>query len=383
MEEIVRDRIKEIKAKIIAMLEERYALEHTGSNNASPSRYWSDFCSFFDYMLELPEEYFAKIRHHTYHLTSDNYQTYYFGNPDTFRRSLNLEAITRDLPSQYIINEPEGGIGHRYDEGRFISIDVARFQRVVSSLYRHHIFSELPSARDEQTYVLEIGGGYGGLAHHLSRIIGRVTYLIIDLPETFIYSASYLSMLNPQKRIYLYDRESFPHLLRSGELGQYDFVLLPNYKMQDLRNLRFDLAVNVASLQEMRNAQAEEYLEFIRQTCRGVFYSWNDDCQTGNEELSNLSELLRQRFDLLDITEENLYLEPDNQPTQSSFLRRTLKKIAVRAGVVEEYKPPRYIAGYALPTYREYICKPLSIAGAAETHDPAAKPLAKGQPVSL
>jgi len=383
MEEVVRAKIKAIKAKIIAMLEERHALASAGSDNTSASRYWSDFCSFFDYMLELPEEYFAKIRLHTYHLTSDNYQTYYFGNPQNFRHSLNLEVLTRDLPHEYVLNEPEGGIGHRYGEGRFISIDVARFQRVVSSLYRHHVFSELPSSRDRQTYVLEIGGGYGGLAHHMSRIIERVTYVIVDLPETFIYSAPYLSMLNPEKRIYLYDKESFPQLLQHGELEQYDFVLLPNYKLQDLKNLRFDLVVNVASLQEMRNAQAEEYLNFIRETCRGRFYSWNDDRQVGNEELINLSELLRQRFDLLDITEENLFLEPDNQPTQTSVLRRVLKKMAIKAGLLEEHKPPRYIAGYALPTYREYICKPPSLEEATARARPRDKSLADVEPVSL
>ncbi len=61
-----------------------------GTDPAQPSQYWSDFCSAFDYMLELPEESFAKLRLHADHLTGDNYQTYYFGDPEAFYHRVKL-----------------------------------------------------------------------------------------------------------------------------------------------------------------------------------------------------------------------------------------------------------------------------------------------------
>jgi len=73
-------------------------------------------------MLWLLEECFSKLRLHTYHLTGDNYQTYYFGTPDSLRPL--WEECVKDIPSEYVLSEPAGGIGFdfsyvglRYDGG--------------------------------------------------------------------------------------------------------------------------------------------------------------------------------------------------------------------------------------------------------------------------
>src|SRR5947209_13464956 len=71
-----RESIKEIKSRIAMMLEERQRLTSSSSRTASPSKFWSDFCSFFDYLPSLPDEAFANLRLHTYHLTGDTYQSY-------------------------------------------------------------------------------------------------------------------------------------------------------------------------------------------------------------------------------------------------------------------------------------------------------------------
>jgi putative sugar O-methyltransferase len=361
VDERSRAEIRNIKSKVIAMLEERQSLESSETSLVSPSRYWSDFCSYFDYMLGLPEEYFAKLRLHTYHLTSDNYQTYYFGDPEYFRSVSGLEMLTKDIPSTYILNEPEGGIGFHYDNGRFVSRDIVRYQRVVSTLYRHGVLRELSSR--ERSYVLEIGGGYGGLAHHISNICRNATYVIIDLPETLLFSASYLSLLDQRKKIYIYERKDFPEIIQSGALQSCDFVLLPNYKLHSLTHLRFDLVVNVASLQEMRTSQAEAYLDFIRETCSGVFYSWNQDHQPRNKELADLSDLLRQRFDLIEVLDWQLDNGKKKIGTRQKLklkLREILKTTAVLVGLLDR---PEKIGPVHKPSpdppYREYVCKPL------------------------
>lgn len=357
MQEAERKKIRDIKAKVLAMLDERHAIDGDGRTEASPSKYWSDFCSYFDYMLGLSEEHFAKLRLHTYHLTGDYYQIYYFGDSEQFKREINLGALVAGVPDKYILNEPEGGIGHRDADGRFISSDIARFQRAVTSMYRHRLLAEVEAvAAKRRAFVLEIGAGYGGMAHHLSRIVGNTTYIMVDLPETLIYSASYLTLLNPDKKIYLYDREDAASLFQSGALEDYDFILLPNYRLDLLEDLRFDMVVNLASLQEMRTAQAIAYLDFIRRSCRGVFYSWNEDSQPRNAELSKLSDLLAERFELLEITEENLYIEPQKQPEK--LVSKVLRRVLARAGLSEYNDPPRILPRYAAPGFREYICRP-------------------------
>src|SRR6266487_2629564 len=98
MDNVQRAKIKDIKARIRIMLQEHSALEAGAKVFASPSELWSGGCSRIDYMLWLPEDYFAKLRMHTYHFTSDNYQTYMFSDPEWFKVTHGLDALTKDIP---------------------------------------------------------------------------------------------------------------------------------------------------------------------------------------------------------------------------------------------------------------------------------------------
>jgi putative sugar O-methyltransferase len=357
MEEVDRAKIRSIKSKVMAMLKERHSVAESQGVVASPSQYWSSVCSYFDYMLGLSEEYFAKLRVHTYHLSGDTYQTYLYDSED-FRHANNLDALTRGIPSAYVLNEPDGGIGFRYRDGRFVSADSLRFQRIVNTLYRQGILSELSGDRARKCHVLEIGAGYGGLAHQLSNICKNMTYVIVDLPETLLFSASYLSLLNPKKKIYLYDSEDFSRLVESETLASYDFVLLPNYRLHSLSRLRFDLVINIASFQEMRTGQVEEYLDFIQRTCTGFLYSWNQDREPRNEELSNLSSLLKQRFEVTEVSDWQMSRASWNVEGRTRVklvLKAVVKKIALAVGLLD--RPTRDFP------YREYVCIPMQVAG--------------------
>lgn len=134
------------------------------------------------------------------------------------------------------------------------------------------------------------------MAHHLSDIVGESTYLLIDLPETLLFAAAYLSLLNRDKTLYLYDKSDFEEVVRN-RWEEYRFILVPNYVLDDLRHLRLNLAINVGSFQEMRTDQVESYLDFLRETLTSVLYSLNQDREPKNRELSNLSNMLKDRFD--------------------------------------------------------------------------------------
>ena len=359
MDEKSRAKIKDIKSRIIAMLKERRSLERQDETLVSPSNYWSDFCSYFDYLLDLSEESFEKIRLHTYHLTGDNYQAYYFGDAETFMKTNGLNRFTKDLPSAYVLNEPEGGIGFRLGNGRFVSLDILRYQRAVSTLYRHGILSELAGNNRPRRLVLEIGAGYGGLAHHLSNICQNITYIIVDLPETLLFAATYLALHNPEKKIYVYGPDDHVKAIQQGEIESYDFVFIPNYKLESLLHLRYDLVLNLASFQEMRTAQVEANLEFIRKTCVGVLYSFNRDHQPRNKELSSLSGLLSQKFELIEIHEEESTRARKIINILKSAIRETRRLIAKFFGLLKRTttggRSAKSIS--ALP-YREYLCRP-------------------------
>ena len=347
MDESARRRIREIKSNIEAMLVERQTLRDPG---APPSSYWTDFCSAFDYMLGLPESAFLKLRIHTYHFTAETYQTYYFGNADRFWAANHVTELTRGIPPGLVINEPAGGIGFHYPCGRFLSEDTIRFQKVINTLYRSGIIG--PLRERKASTVLEIGAGYGGLAHHISQVLPGVHYLIVDLPESLLFSAAYLTLQNPGKRIYLYEPTDDTEVTLSRiRNGAFDFALFPNYKIGVLRPLSFDLVLNTASLQEMKADQVERYLDFIRDTCAGVFYSRNQDRQPRNRELVSLNSMMRSRFQMTEIPEWRARVGAGSAVKR--YVRSAARSLAVTLGLMpsaskEEDNP-----------YRQFISTPL------------------------
>jgi len=318
--------VRTVKARVTEMLEERTRLPA----DVRPSSLWMDACSAFDYMLGLPDEAFAKLRLHTYHFTGDNYQYYVFREGEA-KLWETWRSLTAGIPSAYVLSEPTGaiqGIGLQTPDGRRVSQDILRFQEVITTLWRESVLAELPS----DSAVLEIGGGYGGLAHHLSRLTTPRTYVIVDLPEMLLFSAAYLSLLNPDKRVAMYDA-SHPENDLDG-----DFVLVPNYRLSLMKSRRFDLALNVASMQEMRTDQVEAYLAFIAQTCRGVFYCHNLDRLPQNTELTSLTRLLPTYFNVREV----------KRPTvRRRRVRVALKSIAALLGLAD--RP------VARPAYRTFL----------------------------
>ena len=312
------------------MLAERQNSIHIGPFQR-PSNYWADFTSFFDYVLDLSPRSLANLRLHTYHLTGDNYQTYYLGNRRAFLDFYSPWLAIDGLPAAHILNEPEDGIGLRLEDGRFVSADIARFQRSISTLSRHGILHKLICS-ESPARVIEIGAGYGGLALHLSRILNSCRYMIVDLPETLLFSAAYLVLQAPQKRLHLYDPVD---RLDADTLAGFDFVLLPDYRLDTLKGSEFDLAINIASMQEMRVDQVERYLDFLHTTCRGPFYSCNRDRQNRNDELPSLFNLMRTRFELSEISQPEPNLSSFWKAQSRHRLKQVLRGMARFVGLVE------------------------------------------------
>ncbi len=71
--------------------------------------------------------------------------------------------------------------------------------KLYSSIFLNHIKFYLESVRAlgrEPRRVLEIGGGYGALARVFKLAYPRVTYVIVDLPESLFYARCFLKCSN-------------------------------------------------------------------------------------------------------------------------------------------------------------------------------------------
>jgi hypothetical protein len=297
-----------LKRNVTLMLEER-AAGSGKSDNAQPAPIWLETLSVFNYMINLSADDFRQIRYHTSLITGESILTYWHQyppfEPELFARNIGYEFYTRDVPKKYQLGEPAAEalprpLGVEY-QGRVLNGNISRYQSCVSNLYSMGILDSL-SEKAGRCLALEIGGGYGGLAHGLGNILaGNTTYIILDLPEMLLFSGGYLILNNPKKKIYIYEPATFTaDFLKSG-IYNYDYVLLPNFILGSLYQIsHIDLMINMQSFQEMSKEQIAEYLDFGHARLTGYLYSDNIDKHPFNENLApaTVTSLLDSRFSL-------------------------------------------------------------------------------------
>lgn len=121
--------------------------------------------------------------------------------------------------------------------------------------------------------ILEIGGGFGGLAFHILQQIPKAKYIGFDLPENILIQSYYLSCAYPQLRILCYDEE---HTSVTQELlGQYDVILMPNFVLPKTESAIADVAINIRSLSEMPLETIEEYCAHMDRLSRKFIFHEN------------------------------------------------------------------------------------------------------------
>lgn len=110
----------------------------------------------------------------------------------------------------------------------------------------------------DRPVVLEIGGGFGGMAMMLHRLAGRpLTYVDLDLPETLTLAAYYLLAAQPHLRVLLHDPTE---PLDRGATDDHDVVLAANFAIEGLTGHPVHLFLNAFSLSEMPAAVIANYL---------------------------------------------------------------------------------------------------------------------------
>lgn len=227
--------------------------------------------------------------------------------------------ITSQLPPELRITPPAmfGELGWRVD-GKIVNHDTFVYLERIVLLYEHGVLARLrrgglppfisggrggyegletlnppqpplgkggsdfgPRNAARPVRILEIGGGFGGLAHHLKTLLPDAEYWIVDIPESLVYSAIYLSVLH---------KESCNVCLQGDEdlLDALDpspgFRFVPNFLFDSLveTGAGFDLVINTLSLSEMTEKQVRHYCRGIATLLAdgGVFFEQNQDNRT-------------------------------------------------------------------------------------------------------
>lgn len=259
------------------------------------SDYWREEIAGFDYLFDASPLVVAKLREHTFHLTglkSYEYRSHHAGKAAPFAEKLQR---LRDLdPTGLFVPEaPDlGGFGHSID-GDLVNMDTLKFYECLIGLDRSGVLSELRQV-DRRVTVVEIGAGWGGMAYQFKTLFPNTTYVIVDLPPTLLFSMVYLKAMFPDSTAAIYG-ETPPDALFTSPAAP-DFVFVPAFAVGDIRFPTPDLALNIASFQEMTDAQVTGYVDLLADAGCERVYSLNRDRSPYNDELSTVRELLAMRY---------------------------------------------------------------------------------------
>lgn len=314
-----------------------------------PSKYWQEEIEGFDYLFDASPLIVAKLREHCYHITgikSYEYRHHHAHAAPAF--AAKLQALkARDPRCLFVPEAPAlGGFGHDID-GALVNIDTLKFYESLIAMERAGLLAQL---RLNRSVVVEIGGGWGGFAYQLKMAVPETTYVIVDLPATLLFSGTYLRTLFPKARFFIYGSEP-PERLQS-RLKDYDFVLLPHYAFTKVRLQQIDVGINMVSFQEMTTAQVTSYLTRLVELGCPAFYSHNRDRSKHNTELSAVSALLEQHYDLEEIAVLSVPYTNLNAPRKKAVgrgqgmrnrlraLYRALRKDAGHLAAIARGQPP-------------------------------------------
>jgi putative sugar O-methyltransferase len=126
---------------------------------------------------------------------------------------------------------------------------------------------------DKVNSIVELGSGIGLLASAFLKLKKSLKYIIIDIPPALYISQNYLEALG-YKILGYYDVINLKSL-KDIDINKYDVICLPTWKINLLKDNKFDLFMNVASFQEMEPALVENYLKKISPQISKYIYLMN------------------------------------------------------------------------------------------------------------
>jgi len=118
-----------------------------------------------------------------------------------------------------------------------------------------------------------IGDGYGFLGSLIKEIDPDSSIVLVDLGRILLWQAYYCARAHPGRSHYL--------VANSQELNEdkleHDFIYCPAEHLKMVDSLSFDLAINIASMQEMNQETIEEYFSYLRKHSKphNLFYCCN------------------------------------------------------------------------------------------------------------
>jgi hypothetical protein len=195
-------------------------------------------------------------------------------------------GINKDVKSLYM---PEFGNSYGYyKQNNYIRTGAEYLHYYASS-----VKNLLNNNDGSRKVVMEIGGGYGGLAYFLNKNIPNLTYVDFDLPENMALTSYYLMCSFPDKKIMLYGEDTLDNL------GNYDIAVLPNFCFDRMQKNSADLIFNSYSLAEMAPATIQYYVSKIKDISKKYIFHVNHTNRSTSINADNFGFDTNSEFSLI------------------------------------------------------------------------------------
>jgi hypothetical protein len=137
--------------------------------------------------------------------------------------------------------------------------------------YYAHAVTKLLEPLAERRIVAELGGGVGGFAYYINRLLpSNLSYVNLDLPEILCISSYQLLNLLPEKSFLLYGETAS---IDSNAIAAHDIALLPCFAIEAMQENSVDVSFNSYSLAEMGRETIANYTNHLsRVTRKGILH---------------------------------------------------------------------------------------------------------------
>jgi putative sugar O-methyltransferase len=163
--------------------------------------------------------------------------------------------------------------------------------------------------------VVEIGGGFGGMAYYLLRNREKLTYLDFDVPEGIALTSYYLLKAFPGLRFLLYGEKE----LTKEAIAQADVVLMPIFEMDKLPSRSVDVTFSSHAMSDVSREAMGDYLTTIsRVTTNHFLYIGNSQAAKSISELASRNH----HFRVVETVSSNWHSHKDPEVSEVECLYR-------------------------------------------------------------
>lgn len=246
--------------------------------SVAPPSLWRSYAPQYTSVLNLARDELLRVRVHAGIFGND--RLFLKSDPVSFVRYNNFHFYRHAISENLWATEPKifgieelPGVPWR---GLTINSDVIRHMRAISNCVTSGALAAVSRQKTRRPVVVEIGGGYGGLAYSLWPALPKgVLYIIVDLPEILLMAGAYLIANRPSLRVKVWSGEAKESNFDIDTLNT-DVLLVPDYAAELLEGLPgIDLALCVQSFALMGSSEVSGYAKLLGKKLNGWLYSDN------------------------------------------------------------------------------------------------------------